>query len=86
MEMSQGSPESLGAPVRRVRRESSGFPPREEESRSPHSQQGVGWSPTGSRGQLGLGEPPVLPLQTPWRVDENQEKPRDFHGEIFLLF
>lgn len=58
MEMSQGSPESLGAPVQRVRRESSGFPPREEESRSPHSQQGVGWSPTGSRGQLGWGNLP----------------------------
>lgn len=83
--MSQGSPESLGAPARRVRRESSGFPPREGGGQEPSFSAGCGMVSQRELGTAGLGEPPVLPLQTPWRVDENQEKPRDFHGEIFLL-
>lgn len=40
-----------------------------------------------SHGELrvaGLGDLLGSLLQTPWRVGENQDKPRDIHGEIFL--
>lgn len=79
MEMSQGLSESLGAPTRKEVEKSEGKEriPRDcllrrEESRSPHF-------PTRRSGMIshreleatGLGEVPVFPLHTLWRVGEN---------------
>lgn len=84
MEMSQGLPESLGAPVWKVRRESSGFPPQEGGVQEPSFPAQSGMISHREPGAAGLGEPPMFPLQTLWRIGENRDKLWDFHGEIFF--
>lgn len=84
MEMAQGLPESLGAPIRRLRRESSGFAPQEGGIQEPSFPARSWMISYRELGAAGLGEPPVFPVQTPWRIGENRDKPQDFHGEIFL--
>lgn len=82
--MSQGLSESLGAPAQRVRREFLGVASSGE--RSPGAL--PAWSEMISHTELeaaGLGELPLFPLQTLWRVGENQDKPQDFHSETLLV-